>query len=58
MEGDEGGILSKALNGKPLFLLIMKIKQNPDCPNKENNAIFKHIHQNVRAYLKNKNNLH
>ena len=25
----------------------MKIKQNPDCPNKENNAIFERIHQDI-----------
>ena len=31
------------------ILLKMKIKQNPGCPKKEYNAIFKHIHQNIRA---------
>ena len=25
-------------------------KQNPGCPNKEYNAVFKHIHQNIKAY--------
>ena len=41
---------------KPLFLLKIKIKQNPDCPNKEYNAILKHIHQNIRAYFRSKKN--
>ena len=31
MEGDEGGIFSKASDGRPLFLLKIKIKQNPSC---------------------------
>ena len=35
MEEDEGYIFSKAPDGKPLFPLKMKTKQNPDCPNKE-----------------------
>ena len=35
----------------------MKIKQNSDCPNKEYNAIFKHIHQNIRAYPRSKTQL-
>ena len=47
MEGDEVGIFSKAPDWKPLFLLKIKIKQNAGCPNKD---IFKHIHQNIRAY--------
>ena len=34
MEGDEGGMFSKAPDWKPLFLLKIKIKQNPGCPNK------------------------
>ena len=34
MKGDKGGIFSKAPDGKTLFLLI-KIKQNPDCQNKQ-----------------------
>ena len=33
MEGDEGGILSKASDWKSLFLLKVKIKQNTSCPN-------------------------
>ena len=35
MERDEGGISSKAPR--------IKIKQNPDCPNKEYNVIFKNF---------------
>ena len=35
MKRDEGGIFSKAPDWKTLFLLKMKIKQNPGCPNKE-----------------------
>ena len=35
IKGDEGGIFSKASHWKTLFLLNMKIKQNPGCPNKE-----------------------
>ena len=50
MEGDEGGILSKLSNEKPLFLLKVKIKQNPGSPNKEYNTIFKRIHPIIRAY--------
>ena len=37
-----------------LFLFEIKIQQNPGCPNKEYNAIFKHIHQNIKAYTKSK----
>ena len=47
MEGVEGGVFSKAPKRKPLLLLKMKIKQNSDCPNKEYNVFFKHIHQNT-----------
>ena len=47
MEGDEGCILSKAPDLKSLFLLKIKIKRNSGCPNKEYNAIFKHI--NIRT---------
>ena len=35
---------------KTFALLKIKIRQNPGCPNKEYNAIFDHIHQNIRAY--------
>ena len=52
MEGYEGGIFSKAPSWKPLFLLRIKFKENAASPNKEYNAIFKHIHQNIRAYLR------
>ena len=52
MEGYEGGIFSKAPGWKPLFLLRIKLKENAGFPNKEYNAIFKHIHQNIRAYLR------
>ena len=51
MEREEGDIFSKG-NRKSLFLLKIKIKQKPSCPNKEYNAIFKNIHQNIRASLK------
>ena len=50
MEGDEGGIFSKLSNEKPLFLLKVKIKQNPGSPNKEYSTIFKRIHHIIRAY--------
>ena len=40
---------SKVPDGKPLFLLKIKIKQNPGCTNK---GILKHVHQNIRAYPK------
>ena len=33
-----------------MFSLKIKIKQSSSCPNKEYNAIFMHINQNVRAY--------
>ena len=32
----------------------IRIEQNPDCPNKEYNVIFKHFHQNIRAYPRSK----
>ena len=52
MEGDEGGIFSKT--PKSLFSLKIKIKQSSGCPNKECNAIFMHINQNIRAYPRSK----
>ena len=52
MEGDEGGMFSKAPDWKPLFSLKIKIKQNLGCPNKWYNAIFKHIHENIRTYYR------
>ena len=36
------------------FFLKMKIKQNPGYLNEQYNAIFKHIHQNIRAYPRSK----
>ena len=54
MEGNEVGIFVKAPDWMPLFLLKIKIKQNPGYPNKECNVIFKHIHQNFRAYCRSK----
>ena len=54
MQGDVGNIFSKAPDWKPLFLLRIKIKQNPGCPNKEYNAVFEHIHQSIRAYPRKK----
>ena len=35
-------------------LLKVKIEQSSGCPNKEYNAIFKHINQNIRAYPRSK----
>ena len=32
----------------------MKIKQSSICPNKEYNAIIKHINQNIRGYPRSK----
>ena len=49
---------SEAPGWKPLFLLKTKIKQNPGYSNKEYNAIFNHIYQNIRAYSGSKQNLH
>ena len=54
IEGDEGGIFSKTPDWKSLFLLKIKIKLSLGCPNKEHNAIFKHINQNIRAYPRSK----
>ena len=48
MEEDEIGIFSKAPDWKPLFLLNIKIKRNPGCPNKEYSSIFEKIHHNIR----------
>ena len=50
MEEDEGGIFSKTPGWKSLFSLNIKIKQSSGCPNKEYNAIFMYINQNIRAY--------
>ena len=47
---------SKAPDRKALFLLQIKIKQNPAYPNKQFNVTFKHFRQNIRAYPKNKKN--
>ena len=49
MEGDVVCIFGKGPDWKALFLFKMKIKQNPVYPNKEYNAIFKHIYQNIRV---------
>ena len=54
MEGNEVDILVKAPDWMPLLLLKIKIKQNLGYPNKEYNVIFKHIHQNIRAYCRSK----
>ena len=35
------------------FLLKIKSKQNPDCPNKKYNTLFEYI-QNIRIYPKSK----
>ena len=48
VEGDEGSIFSKAPDWQSLFKI--KIEQTPGCPNKEYNAFFKHINQNVMTY--------
>ena len=32
---------------KTFFLLKIEIKQNPDCPIKEYNAVFEHIYHNI-----------
>ena len=48
LEGDERGICSKAPPWK--FVFKMKIKQHLAYPNKKYNAIFVHIHHNIRAY--------
>ena len=42
----------RAPDWKTLFLYKIKIKQNPDCRRNEYNAIFEHLHQNVRVYPK------
>ena len=55
MEGDERGISVKLISVK--FLVKIKIKQNSGCVNKECIAIFKDIHQNIRAYSRSKKNL-
>ena len=58
MKGDEGGNFSKNPDRKPLFLLKVKIKQEPACRNKEYNVACKHFHQNIRAYPRSWKNLH
>ena len=55
MKRYEGGIFRKAPDWKRFFFsLKIKIKQNLGCPNKEYNAIFKHIHQNIKVYSRSK----
>ena len=49
MKGNEVGIFTKAPGWILLFLLMVKLKQNPGYPNKEYYTIFKHIYQNIRA---------
>ena len=39
--------LSVELQTENLPLLKIKVKHNPGCPNKEYNAAFKNIHQNI-----------
>ena len=56
MEGDEGGIFSKAQHWKPLFLLKIETEQSLDCKNKKQNLIFKYSHQNITAYPRSKKN--
>ena len=50
MKEGKGGNFSKSPDPKPLFLLIVKIKQNAACRNKEYNLAFKHFHENIRIY--------
>ena len=38
----------------PLFLFKIKSKQSSGCLNKEDNAIFAQIQQNIRAHHRNK----
>ena len=53
LEGDEGGIFSKTQGWKPLFLLKIKIKQNPGLSDS-----FVHIHQIIMVYLRSIKYLH
>ena len=39
-----------------ILRIKIRIEQNADCPNKEYNVIFKHFHQNIRAYPRSKKN--
>ena len=50
MKGDEGDIFSKAPVQKSLLLFKIKIKQNRGCLKKDYNVVFKHFHQNIKAY--------
>ena len=40
------------------LLLKIKLKDSPDCPNNEYNAILNYIHENIRADPRCKKNLH
>ena len=55
MEWDYVHIFCKAPHWKPWFLLKIKIWKNPGRVNEEHNGIFKHIHQDIRAYSRSKN---
>ena len=58
MKEDEGGVFSKVLDFRHLFLLKIKIKRILDCLNEKHNAICKHIDQNAMAILEEKKKLH
>ena len=51
MKGDEGGIFSKAADWKTLFLLNIKIKQNPGCPNTEQKCSLHTLSSEYQIYL-------
>ena len=54
MEEVEGGVFSKVLDFRHLFLLKIKIKRILDCLNEKHNAIFMHIDQNAMANARRK----
>ena len=39
---------------KEAFSISFSLKEIPGCPNKEYNLVFKHFHENIRAYPRSK----
>ena len=50
MEAEEGGVLHKTSDRKSLFFLKIKNRQDPDCPSKEYNVIFKYKSWEILAF--------
>ena len=48
-------LLTKFLHERIMsFSISFSLKEIPGCPNKEYNLVFKHFHENIRAYPRSK----